>query len=177
MRTSLGVWTALEAVEGSNVTHSVTVAIQALELTARQEKSMAWWRMRISALLRAVYTDTLDEDGEKECTTPQRMTRMAKSVCVPNGQDRRAIPTFPLRWRSADLRPLILRRSTFKTSSAAVGKMGGCNRERDLKRSQDGRYSGGSASAIDGRQLADSGPISPAAPAWLLSGVEAALGL
>lgn len=103
MRTSLGVWTALEAVEGSNVTHSVTVAIQALELTARQEKSMAWWRMRISALLRAVYTDTLDEDGEKECTTPQRMTRMAKSVCVPNGQDRRAIPTFPLRWRSADL--------------------------------------------------------------------------
>ena len=34
MRTSLGVWTAREAVEGSSVTHSVTVAIQAVALAA-----------------------------------------------------------------------------------------------------------------------------------------------
>lgn len=63
MRTALGVWTALEAVvEGSSVTHSVTVAIQAVALVAREEKSMAVWRMRIFVVLRAVHADIVVED-------------------------------------------------------------------------------------------------------------------
>ena len=96
MRTSLGVWTAVVAVEGSSVTHSVTVAIQAVALVAREENNMAVRRMRIFAVLRAVYADILDEDVLRGMHDATENDKSEKERGLPNTGERGAVPTFPL---------------------------------------------------------------------------------